>query len=91
MTLFLVLLGGAVGAPTRSLTDVAVQRLHRTTFPWGTWTVNVAGSLVLGVVAAGQRVPDGELEASGAGGGVVEDVGPARAGGSGRRAAREGW
>jgi CrcB protein len=53
MTLLLVLLGGAVGAPTRYLTDVAVQRLHRSSFPWGTWTVNVVGSFVLGVVAAG--------------------------------------
>ncbi len=53
MTLLLVLLGGAVGAPTRYLADVAIQRLHRTSFPWGTWTVNVAGSFVLGVVAAG--------------------------------------
>jgi CrcB protein len=47
-----VLLGGAVGAPTRYLTDLAVQRLHRNTFPWGTWTVNMAGSFVLGLVAA---------------------------------------
>ncbi len=53
MPLLLVLLGGALGAPTRYLTDVAVQRLHRSSFPWGTWTVNVAGSFVLGLVAAG--------------------------------------
>ena len=53
MTLLLVLIGGAVGAPTRYLTDVAVQRLHRSGFPWGTWTVNIAGSFVLGLVAAG--------------------------------------
>jgi CrcB protein len=53
MTLLLVLIGGAVGAPTRYLTDVAVQRLHRSAFPWGTWTVNIAGSFVLGLVAAG--------------------------------------
>jgi CrcB protein len=52
MTLLLVLLGGAVGAPLRYLTDVSVQRLHGTSFPWGTWTVNVVGSFVLGVVAA---------------------------------------
>jgi fluoride exporter len=50
MTVLLVLLGGAVGAPARYLTDVTVQRLHGTSFPWGTWTVNVTGSLVLGVV-----------------------------------------
>ena len=53
MTLLLVLLGGAVGAPTRYLTDVAVQRLHRSSFPWGTWTVNISGSFVLGLVATG--------------------------------------
>jgi CrcB protein len=52
MTVLLVLLGGAVGAPARYLTDVTVQRLHATAFPWGTWAVNVMGSFVLGVVAA---------------------------------------
>ena len=52
MTVLLVLLGGAVGAPLRYLTDVSVQRLHETAFPWGTWTVNVVGSFVLGLVAA---------------------------------------
>jgi fluoride exporter len=52
MTVLLVLVGGAVGAPLRYLTDVFVQRLHGTAFPWGTWTVNVVGAFVLGVVAA---------------------------------------
>ena len=52
MTVLLVLLGGAVGAPVRYVTDWAVQRRHGTSYPWGTWTVNVAGSFVLGVVAA---------------------------------------
>ena len=51
MTLLLVLLGGAVGASARYLTDVTVQRRHGTDVPWGTWTVNVLGSFVLGVVA----------------------------------------
>ncbi|MGJ6966687.1 fluoride efflux transporter CrcB [Streptosporangium sp. G11] len=46
----LVLLGGAVGAPLRYLTDRAVQARHDTVFPWGTFTVNVAGSLILGVL-----------------------------------------
>jgi CrcB protein len=53
MTMLLVLLGGAVGATVRYLTDVSVQRRHVTLFPWGTWTVNVVGSFVLGVVLAG--------------------------------------
>jgi fluoride exporter len=51
MTLLLVVVGGVVGAPARYVIDVAVQRLHGTAFPWGTWTVNVAGSFVLGLVA----------------------------------------
>jgi CrcB protein len=52
VTVLLVLLGGAAGAPTRYVTDVLVQRLHGTAYPWGTWVVNVVGSFVLGVVAA---------------------------------------
>jgi fluoride exporter len=52
VTVLLVLLGGAAGASARYLTDVTVQRAHGTEFPWGTWTVNVAGSFLLGLVAA---------------------------------------
>lgn len=52
MTVLLVLLGGAIGAPLRYLTDVFVQTRHDSDFPWGTFTVNVVGSLVLGVTAA---------------------------------------
>jgi fluoride exporter len=52
MTVLLVLLGGAVGAPARYLTDLAVQRRHDSELPWGTGTVNVVGSFVLGIVAA---------------------------------------
>jgi CrcB protein len=53
MTVLLVLVGGAVGAPLRYLTDLAVQSRHDSVLPWGTFTVNVVGSLVLGAVAAG--------------------------------------
>jgi CrcB protein len=52
VTLAMVLLGGAVGAPLRYLTDLFVQSRHDSVFPWGTFTVNVAGSLILGVTAA---------------------------------------
>ncbi|GAA4203295.1 fluoride efflux transporter CrcB [Streptosporangium oxazolinicum] len=45
-----VLLGGAVGAPLRYLTDRAVQARHDTVFPWGTFAVNVVGSLILGAL-----------------------------------------
>lgn len=52
MTLLLVLLGAAVGAPLRCLTDRAIQGRHDSVFPWGTLTVNVAGSLLLGFFTA---------------------------------------
>lgn len=52
MTVLLVLVGGAVGAPLRYLTDLLVQARHDSVLPWGTLTVNVVGSLVLGVVAS---------------------------------------
>lgn len=52
MTVLLVLVGGAVGAPLRYLADLLVQARHDSVLPWGTLTVNVVGSLVLGVVAS---------------------------------------
>ena len=51
MNLLLVVIGAAFGAPLRYLTDRAVQARHDTVFPWGTFSVNVVGSLILGVVA----------------------------------------
>lgn len=45
-----VVLGAMVGAPLRHLTDRAVQARHDSPFPWGTFTVNVTGSLVLGLL-----------------------------------------
>ncbi|WGL52155.1 fluoride efflux transporter CrcB [Nocardioides sp. BP30] len=51
MTVLLVLLGGAIGAPTRYLTDLVVQSRHDTALPWGTISVNVVGSFVLGSIA----------------------------------------
>lgn len=53
MTLVLVLVGGAVGAPLRYLADLLVQSRHDSVFPWGTFSVNVVGSAVLGLVAGG--------------------------------------
>ncbi|MBW8485698.1 fluoride efflux transporter FluC [Actinomadura parmotrematis] len=52
MTVLLVVLGAAVGAPLRYLTDRAVQARNGTTFPWGTFTANVIGCAVLGFLAA---------------------------------------
>lgn len=50
MTVLLVAVGAAVGAPLRYLLDRAVQARHDSVFPWGTMSVNVLGSLVLGVL-----------------------------------------
>ncbi|MGB2567202.1 fluoride efflux transporter CrcB [Micromonospora citrea] len=52
MTVLLVALGAALGAPLRYLVDRAVQARHGSTFPRGTLTVNVVGSLLLGAVVA---------------------------------------
>ncbi|MBD0742813.1 fluoride efflux transporter CrcB [Streptomyces sp. CBMA152] len=50
MNWLLVILGASVGAPLRFLTDRAVQTRHDSIFPWGTFTVNVVGCLILGVL-----------------------------------------
>ncbi|MFS8199890.1 fluoride efflux transporter CrcB [Streptomyces sp. CWNU-52B] len=50
MNWLLVIAGGMVGAPLRYLTDRAVQSRHDSAFPWGTFTVNVVGCLVLGTL-----------------------------------------
>ncbi|TXJ76261.1 fluoride efflux transporter CrcB [Streptomyces lavendulae] len=61
MNWLLVVAGAVVGAPARYLTDRAVQSRHDSVFPWGTFVVNVVGSLILGLVtgavAAGAAGP----------------------------------
>ena len=56
MNWLLVISGAAVGAPLRYLTDRAVQSRHDTVFPWGTFTVNVTGCLVLGLLTGAVAV-----------------------------------
>jgi CrcB protein len=53
VTVLLVALGAALGAPLRYLLDRGVQARHDSRFPWGTFVVNVVGSLVFGVLAGG--------------------------------------
>ncbi|NUS45251.1 MAG: CrcB family protein [Mycobacteriaceae bacterium] len=53
MTVALVLAGAMIGAPVRYLADRAVQSRHNSMFPWGTFTVNVVGCLLLGGLAGG--------------------------------------
>ncbi|MFJ9519395.1 fluoride efflux transporter FluC [Kitasatospora sp. NPDC101801] len=51
MNWLLVAAGAAVGAPARYLADRLLRARYGGGFPWGTLTVNVLGSLLLGVFA----------------------------------------
>ncbi|MCB1521050.1 MAG: fluoride efflux transporter CrcB [Hyphomicrobiaceae bacterium] len=42
--------GGALGAGARYLVNVGMGRLLGTSFPWGTLTVNIVGSLLMGIL-----------------------------------------
>ena len=50
-SLWLVALGGALGAVARALLSTAIQSRWPATLPWGTIVVNVSGCLVLGVLS----------------------------------------
>src|ERR1700693_459678 len=52
MTVFAVAIGGALGAVSRYLVAVRLYGALGIGFPWGTLAVNVAGSLMLGVILA---------------------------------------
>jgi CrcB protein len=52
LTLLLVLVGAAIGAPARYLVNRAIQNREGAAFPWGIFTVNVTGSFLLGLIAA---------------------------------------
>lgn len=51
MNWLLVAVGAMAGAPLRYLTDRALKARYGSAFPWGTLAVNIAGSLVLGLLA----------------------------------------
>jgi CrcB protein len=51
VSVLLVAVGAAVGAPLRYLVDRLVQARHESLFPWGTLTVNAIGSALLGFLA----------------------------------------
>jgi CrcB protein len=47
--LLIVAAGGAIGAATRHLVNLAALRFAGLTFPWGTLSVNIVGSFLMGV------------------------------------------
>jgi CrcB protein len=50
LTVLLVALGAAIGAPLRYLADRWISIRHDSPFPWGTFAVNLVGSLILGAL-----------------------------------------
>ena len=46
----LVGVAAAIGAVCRYFLDQVIQHQHRRSFPWGTFAINVTGSLLLGLV-----------------------------------------
>lgn len=53
MGLLLIALGGAVGAMSRFVVDAIIRHLWSVRFPVATLIINTAGSLTLGLLAAG--------------------------------------
>jgi CrcB protein len=51
LNVLLVALGGAVGASMRHLLSGATLRLMGPSWPWGTFIINISGSLLIGVLA----------------------------------------
>jgi fluoride exporter len=49
---FLIFLGGGIGAALRHGVNVVAAQWFGVTFPWGTLFINVAGSFLIGLLAA---------------------------------------
>ncbi len=70
MTVLLIIVGAAVGAPLLYVTDRAIQIRHDSVFPWGTLTVNEVGSLLFGLLVSGANaggMPRGVIMFAGVG------------------------
>lgn len=63
MQIGLVALGSALGGLTRWGVTAGMGRLFGTAFPWGTFSVNLAGSLFIGwlMTVLSERFPSGSL------------------------------
>ena len=52
MDLIFVGIGGALGSLTRYQAGKIISRKYRTTFPIGTFLINITGALLLGIVSS---------------------------------------
>jgi CrcB protein len=56
-----VALGGALGSVTRFWVNGLISEKLGATFPWGTITINVTGSFVIGIIGA-LAIPEGRMD-----------------------------
>ncbi|MBX3598621.1 MAG: fluoride efflux transporter CrcB [Rhizobiaceae bacterium] len=61
--LIFVMIGGAIGAGLRHLTNIGATKLAGPSFPYGTLTVNIAGCFLMGVLIAGLAGRSGDTQA----------------------------
>lgn len=58
-----VAIGGALGSVARFWVNGLVSEKFGATFPWGTLTINVMGSFVIGIIGA-LAIPEGRMDSS---------------------------
>ena len=51
MMVVALVIAGAVGAVARFVLDSTIKARWSSSVPWGTWLINVSGSLLLGLIA----------------------------------------
>ena len=60
--LFLVIVGGGIGAGIRHLTNIGALRLVGPSYPWGTMAINIIGSFAMGLFIASMMRRGGSNE-----------------------------
>ncbi|AMY00611.1 fluoride efflux transporter CrcB [Mesorhizobium ciceri] len=60
--LFLVVVGGGIGAGIRHLTNIGALRFVGPNYPWGTMAINVIGSFAMGLFIASMMRRGGSNE-----------------------------
>jgi fluoride exporter len=56
-----VAIGGALGSVARFWVSGLISEKFGTTFPWGTLTINVMGSFLIGIIGA-LAIPEGRMD-----------------------------
>ncbi|RVB68982.1 fluoride efflux transporter CrcB [Mesorhizobium sp. M7A.F.Ca.CA.004.06.1.1] len=60
--LFLVVVGGGIGAGIRHLTNIGALRFVGPSYPWGTMAINIIGSFAMGLFIASMMRRGGSNE-----------------------------